>query len=138
MNARELALELATLERDQREQLLAELPLAKRDELRRLIDELRPLLGGTNAFAAIMGDLRTQADRSARLLADPATLAQLLRGETVAIKKQLHEVFVNGTQGLLTDHVRRLVADHLEAQAQHLPAPPAPARRTSGWRRFWS
>lgn len=138
MNARELALELAALERDQREKLLADLPARKRAELQRLIDEVRPLLGGAGSFGALMGEFRLRADRTAALLENPATLAQLLTAETIAVRKQVFDSFVGGDATLLTPHVHGIVAEFLQDRAQLLPDPPVqPESRKSGWRRLW-
>jgi hypothetical protein len=135
MNARELAAELAMLEKDQREQLLAELPPPQRDQLRRLIAELQPLLEAPSAFAGIMAELNDNTTRAQRLLGDATILAQLLRAETVAVKKQLVDVFAGGQANLIAAHVKTLVADYLEARLDELPPPPP--QKKPGWQRFW-
>jgi hypothetical protein len=135
MNAKELALELAALQAPLRAQLLAELPENKCIELQQLIEELQPLLEAPGGFAALMAEL--EDERPAPPLADEAILGRLLGGETMPVRKQLIDVFAGGHDHLLTGHVRQLVADYLQAQADHLPAPPPPAARKVGWRRFW-
>jgi hypothetical protein len=136
MNSRELALELAALPSDLRDGLLADLPPAKRSELSNLIDEVQPLVEAPGGFAALMQTLENDAP-SARPLADRALLGRVLHSETMPVKKQLLDVFAGGQGRLLTPHVRALVGDYLESQASHLPAPPQPSSRKSGWFRFW-
>jgi hypothetical protein len=136
MNARELAIELATLEKNQREQLLNELPPPQRDRLRQLIAELQPLLDAPSAFAGIMTELNNKTTRAQRLLRDETVLSQLLRAETVVVKKQLVDVFAGGESNLVSAHVQTIVADYLEARLDDLPEPPL--RKKTGWKSFWN
>lgn len=142
MSARKLAVELAVLEKAQRQQLLAELPPHKRAELNRLIEELQPMLAAPSAFDLIMAEMKNKSTREANFrrdfLHDEARLSQLLRAETVAIKKQLADIFVRGQKSLITERVTGILIDYLEEQARHLPQLPAVAKRKkAGWPRFW-
>lgn len=137
MSARKLAVELAALEKSQRTQLLAELPAAKRAEMTRLVDELRSLVATPSDFEVLMAELETQSVRNSGAFQDERRLAQLLRSESIAVKKQILDVFVGGQKNLVAAHVRTLVAGYLEEQASRQPyLPPTPARRKTRWR-FW-
>lgn len=142
MSARKLAVDLAALEPAQRHQLLAELPAHKRDELTRLIEELQPMLAEPSLFAAIMAEMNTSPARGTEFLHEflqsETHLTQLLRGETIAVKKQLVDIFIGGQQQLVTNRVKSALIAYLSEQAKNLPyVAPAVARKKTGWARFW-
>ena len=142
MSARKLAVELAALAPAQRRQLLAEIPAHKREQLNRLIEELQPMLAQPSAFEAIITELAGSLQRGGafaqEFLRSEAQLLQLLRGETIAVKKQMIDIFIGGQQHLISGHVKAVLLTHLEQQAANLPqAPVLAARKKIGWARFW-
>lgn len=138
MNARELAAELATLEKSQREQLLSELPEIKRAELMDLIRELEPMLSKPSTFELVMAEMKKNSAPKSDFLRDESRLSQLLGAETIAVKKHLMEVFVGGQVASITPHVRSIVVGYLEDRQEKIPITSQPSvRKKNAWARFW-
>jgi len=137
MKTKRLALELAALEPARRERLLAELPEEKRMEMARCINEAAPMIEGRlSAFERVLSELE-QAPNDF----DESSLALVLEGESIALKRQLTDVFVRGQNHLMSSHVRELVMEHLRAKKADVmaQAPVAqPIVKRPAWYQFWS
>ena len=140
MNTRELALELAQLKPAQRQQLLLELPEAKREQLLPLIDELRSLVdarGGAQAFEQVLADMRDEAEPRPHNCFDEAVLSHLLQHESIALKRQLMDVFVAGQHELMTERVHTALAAWLQARLRDSPfVAPEPVSEKTWWKRL--
>lgn len=145
MSALELAAELAKLQRDQRNRLLAALPAPQRETLERLVDEMQPLAQqAPGAFARLMDELAARAPGPQR---DGAALTVALRDESDAVRQRLELVFRDDGDRTMTPHVRALVAafvdDHAAPAALNTRSPilprlaPARARAQKRWRLPW-
>jgi hypothetical protein len=137
MKTKRLALELAALEPARRERLLAELPEDKRTEMARCINEAAPMIAGRlSAFEQVLSEFE-QAPHDF----DETSLGLVLAGESIALKRQLTDVFVRGQDQLLSSHVRELVMEHLRAKkAEVMAQVPAtqPIVKRPAWYQFWS
>lgn len=137
MKTKRLALELAVLEPAQRERLLAELPEEKRAEMARCIAEAAPMIEGRlSAFECVLSELEQVVSDF-----DEPTLALALEGESIALKRQLTDVFVRGQTHLVAPHVRELLADHLRARSAHAVSQISatrPVAKRPPWYQFWS
>lgn len=117
---KQLALRLAAVNADARQELLAMLPKEKKVLLLNMLLQVQPVVADQGAdFESILN--QTENDEAAPPIFDREALLKALAGENHAIKQQMLHIFIDRQETLLTNHVRTLLADYLSASAGSKP-----------------
>jgi hypothetical protein len=111
MNIKQLALRLAMIDTKSRKELLAILPAAKKALLRDALQQANH----PEAFEYVLSGMEARA--SACPVFDRDSLREALQGESHAITQQMLRVFVDRREGLISSHVRTLLAEYLDSMA---------------------
>jgi hypothetical protein len=141
MNARKLALDLAELNRDERDELLAELPADKRAELVKLIDEASLLMRDREPrFETQWALLEAEQSGLARLRTlNDGQLRILLAQESQSVQRRLLAAIRASDFGKFPPAVHKVITEHLverwNTSAVH--ATSAVSKRPQWWNRLW-
>jgi|GEM_PF-2019655 hypothetical protein len=128
MNIRQLALRLATVDAGSRKELLAMLPTAKKALLRDALQQALPMVASNpEAFERVLSEIEAQSD--AYPVFDRDSLRVALNGESHAITQQMPRIFVEQREGLVSSHVRSLLAEYLAPMVVATPASNIPKRK---------